>query len=172
MKPLSFLFNGQLCSGCLACIVACQDQNDFKAGDIALRQVLCRETGGYPAAISYLSIACLHCEDAPCLEACPAGAIFRHAIFAVVDVRRELCIGCRTCESACPVGAPKFVGDGRMIKCDFCVARIENGLEPACVRTCTTGALQFGCIDEVMRRENQKKCTEMMKAFTIQVPSA
>jgi Fe-S-cluster-containing dehydrogenase component len=133
----------------MACVVACRDQNDLKAPDTALRQVTCLEQGEYPATVAHISLSCMHCGDAPCLMVCPTGAIFRHADSGVVDIDRDLCIGCHSCELACPFGAPKFAGDGRMIKCDLCIVRIENGLEPACVRTCTTGALQFGYAEEL-----------------------
>ncbi|MCA1733914.1 MAG: 4Fe-4S dicluster domain-containing protein, partial [Acidobacteria bacterium] len=39
----------------------------------------------------------------------------------------------------------------KMSKCLFCVARIDAGLEPACVDTCPTGALQFGKLDDIDR---------------------
>lgn len=142
-RQLVFSFDAQRCSGCMACVVACQDQNDFKAEDIALRQVTALEEGNYPAVIAHISMSCMHCGDAPCLMVCPTGAIFRHPDSGVVDIDRDLCIGCHSCEMACPFGAPKFPTDGKMIKCDLCIVRIENGLEPACVHTCTTGALTF-----------------------------
>jgi Fe-S-cluster-containing dehydrogenase component len=167
MKSLSFVFDGQLCSGCLACVVACLDQNDLKTGDTALRRVLRLERGGYPASVSHLSIACLHCDDAPCLESCPAGAIFRRAGHGAVDVRCEQCVGCRTCASVCPVGAPRFAEDGRMIKCDLCAARIEHGLDPACVHTCTTGALQVGALDEPARTRHRQESIRLLRASAL-----
>ena len=142
-RKLVFSFDSQHCSGCMACVVACCDQNDLKAEDIALRQVAALEDGNYPAVITHISTSCMHCGDAPCLTVCPSGAIFRQPDSGIVDIDRDLCIGCHSCETACPFGAPKFPADGKMIKCDMCIVRIENGLEPACVHTCTTGALTF-----------------------------
>jgi Fe-S-cluster-containing dehydrogenase component len=62
----------------------------------------------------------------------------------VVKVNSELCIGCHSCSIACPFGVPRFGQDGTMQKCDLCSVRLENGLEPACVRACPTKALLQG----------------------------
>ena len=163
-KQLAFSFNVRDCSGCMACVVACQDQNDLKSGDISLRQVTCWEQGVYPASVAHISLSCMHCGDAPCLMACATGAIFRHPETGVVDIDRDICIGCHSCELACPFGAPKFAGDGKMIKCDLCIVRIEHGMEPACVHTCTTGALKFGPADELARKKAADKSELLIKA--------
>ena len=165
LKQLAFSFNVQQCSGCMACVVACQDQNDFKADGIALRQVTCLEKGSYPATIANISLSCMHCGDAPCLLVCPTGAIFRHPSSGVVDINRDLCIGCHSCELACPFGAPKFARDGKMIKCDLCIVRIENGMEPACVHTCTTGALRFGNVEELMNDKANNISIKILKSI-------
>ena len=164
-KQLAFSFDVQNCSGCMACVVACQDQNDFKAQDIALRQVTSLEAGPYPATVANISLACMHCGDAPCLMVCPTGAIFRHAENGVVDINRNICIGCHSCELACPFGAPKFAGDGKMIKCDLCIVRIENEMAPACVHTCTTGALKFGIIDDLTKEKVCDASVKILKVF-------
>lgn len=163
-KKLAFWFDIADCSGCLACVVACQDQNDFKAPDMALRQVSSLEKGEYPATIANISLACMHCGDAPCLMVCPTGAIFRHNATGVVDVNRDICIGCHSCEMACPFGAPKFAQDGKMIKCDLCITRIENGMKPACVHTCTTGALRFGYIDDLAAEKTRSASIKILES--------
>lgn len=146
-QRLTFFFDAQICSGCMACVVACQDQNDPLVTDTPLRWVTAVEQGAYPALITYTSSTCRHCHNAPCIETCPSGALFQHEVTGVVDLDRTICVGCRSCESSCPYGAPKFVqADGTMAKCDFCRLRIEHDLIPACVQTCTTGALQFGAL--------------------------
>jgi anaerobic dimethyl sulfoxide reductase subunit B len=135
------------CTGCFACAVACMDQNDFEpAGESsAWRQVFAVETGAFPDAhLRYVSLACMHCEDAPCLLACPTGAIHRETGTQVVGIDADLCIGCHSCSIACPFGVPRFGADGRMQKCDLCTERLKAGLEPACVRVCPTRALRQG----------------------------
>jgi anaerobic dimethyl sulfoxide reductase subunit B len=135
------------CVGCMACAVACMDQNDLEVSGepTAWRQVFAVESGTYPEArIRYVSLACMHCADAPCLEACPTGAICRSPATGAVVVDASRCIGCHSCSIACPFGVPRFGRDGAMQKCDLCSARIEQGLEPACVRVCPNKALYYG----------------------------
>ncbi len=143
----AFYLDVERCTGCFACAVACMDQNDLETGDepVAWRQVFKVETGaGADARLRYVSLACMHCEDAPCLLACPTGAIRRQTGTRVVAVDADLCIGCHSCSIACPFGVPRFGKDGAMQKCDLCSVRLQNGLEPACVRVCPTKALLQG----------------------------
>ncbi|MBU2509874.1 4Fe-4S dicluster domain-containing protein [bacterium] len=164
-RQLMFSFNIQDCSGCMACVVACQDQNDIKADGTALRQVSRQEKGVYPTLIANLSLSCMHCGDAPCLLVCPTGAIFKHAESGAIDINRDICIGCHSCELACYFGAPKFADDGKMIKCDLCIVRIENGLKPACVHTCTTGALQLGYADDLVEKKVDGASRKFLNSF-------
>jgi len=139
------------CSGCQACVVACMDQNDLMIEnntDGSWRQVFAIEGGGFPEnEISYLSFACLHCQDAPCIPACLTGAISRENGFVVLN--SALCVGCHVCLTVCPFGIPRFDKNTKMQKCTMCKERIEEGLEPACVRVCSTKALKLKIIDEL-----------------------
>lgn len=143
----TFYLDIDRCTGCYACVVACMDQNDLEpgAGSTVWRQVFTVETStGAEVRIRYVSLACMHCEDAPCLFTCPTGAISRQPSTRAVIVDSKLCIGCHSCSITCPFGAPRFGTDGTMQKCDLCSIRLENGLEPACVRVCPTRALHQG----------------------------
>ncbi len=51
---------------------------------------------------------------------------------------------------ACPYNIPRAAKDGTIAKCDMCIDRVENGLLPACVKTCPTGAMNFGDRDEML----------------------
>ncbi|MBW1996432.1 MAG: 4Fe-4S dicluster domain-containing protein [Deltaproteobacteria bacterium] len=154
---LGFSFDISRCSGCMACIVACQDEKDLPETAASFRQVTRVEKGSYPRVMmAFVSIACLHCGDAPCLMVCPVGAIYKRTQDGIVGVDQDLCIGCHSCLLACPFGAPQFPDGTKMHKCDLCVGRIEHGMEPACVRVCTTRALGFGSMEELSRQKAEK----------------
>ncbi len=135
------------CCACGACAVACMDQNDIDtdAGDRPYRTVFREESGKEPV---YYSIACMHCDGAPCVAACPAGCIFKDEETGLTLYDNTNCIGCHSCAMACPFGAPAFGADGKMRKCDGCVDRVRAGLAPACVKGCTFDALKLTDIEK------------------------
>ena len=93
----------------------------------------------------------MHCADPGCLSACPApGAIVQYAN-GIVDVNADACIGCGLCATGCPFDVPRVSArTGKMSKCTLCVDRVSVGLEPACVKACPTGCLQFGTKDDMV----------------------
>ncbi len=166
MKQIAFSLDVSLCSGCMACVVSCQDQNDFIGEGVAFRHVTSHEEGRHPIVqVSFISIACSHCGDAPCLMACPSGAIYKREDNGIVDLHRDLCVGCHSCELACPFGAPKFAEDGKMAKCDMCRIRMSHDLEPACVRVCTTNALKIGPIEEISEQKAEKASITILQSL-------
>lgn len=139
-----FLFAPVSCVGCRACEVACSIENDLGWGH-SWRSVHTaeRETGR-----EHLSMACNHCDQAPCASQCPAGAIRRDASTGAMLVDARTCIGCRYCAWVCPFGAPRFDGaTGVMHKCTSCAHRLADGGVPACVSACPTDALRFGPLE-------------------------
>ena len=169
MSQHAFSFDVSRCSGCMACVVACQDQNDFVSDEVvAFRHVTRYEQGPSPSArLFHFSISCQHCGDAPCLAACPTGAIARSENDGEVLVDRDLCIGCHSCELACPFGAPKFPAGGKMAKCDLCHVRREHELKPACVRVCPTQALDVGPIEELSKRKAEVASIVILKSLVV-----
>lgn len=94
---------------------------------------------------------CMHCADPGCLKACPApGAIVQYEN-GIVDVNPDACIGCGLCATGCPFDVPRFhETTGKMAKCTLCVDRVSVGIEPACVKACPTGCLQFGTKEDML----------------------
>lgn len=154
------------CVGCESCVVACFDQNDLdvERKEHAWRRVISLESGRAPeASIAFVSVACMHCGDAPCVLGCPTGALGRDPATGAVVVEAAQCIGCRTCSMACPFGVPRYGRDGRMRKCDLCTVRVEHGRDPACVRACPTRALRYGFENDVAA-EVQRRAAERLAA--------
>ena len=105
---------------------------------------------------------CMHCELPACATACPVGALQKTPDGPVVYDESK-CIGCRYCMVACPFGVPNFEWDDPtpwIRKCDFCADRLAEGLEPACVAACTTGALKFGKRDELIAEARERITAE------------
>lgn len=171
----AFYLDLNRCVGCQACAVACMDQNDLQPdqGQPAWRRVLAVEDEEeWGVKISYVSMACLHCHDAPCLMACPTGAIYREGNGAAVLVNSSLCIGCHSCAMACPFGVPRFGPDGKMQKCRLCIERVETGLEPACVRACPTRALKFGPANEIASQVEVRAAGKLSRAAAVVIPTS
>jgi formate dehydrogenase iron-sulfur subunit len=102
------------------------------------------------------SDVCKHCSSAACLEVCPTGALFRTE-FGTVVVQPDICNGCGYCVPACPFGViDRREDDGRAWKCTLCYDRLRGDLEPACAHACPTKSIQFGQVDELHARADER----------------
>ena len=145
---LGMLIDLRTCIGCHACSVACKAEYDVPLG-VFRDTVKYVEDGKYPhARRHFVPVLCNHCEDAPCLKACPTGAISRPDGQAVV-IDKSLCNANRMCMSACPYGAI-YIDPFEQVaqKCTFCDHRTAQGLMPACVDACPTHCRIFGDLDD------------------------
>lgn len=165
MARMKFMCDTKRCIECNGCVTACKNENDDALEWGIQRRRVVTLNDGLPGETS-ISVACMHCTDAPCMAVCPADC-FYHTDDGIVLHNKDLCIGCGYCLFACPFGAPQFpktaaFGDrGKMDKCTFCAGgpeedhseaerqkyganRIAEGKLPMCAELCSTKALLAG----------------------------
>ena len=122
------------CIGCLACVVACQSENNLPPG-VRYLALEIRDNREYLAV-------CRQCARPECTRVCRAGAWKRQGGVAVL--LEERCTGCRACLESCPYHAVRFNFEtGKVGKCSLCLASGGGsvGSQPECVKSCPTGAL-------------------------------
>jgi formate dehydrogenase iron-sulfur subunit len=166
-QTVAKLIDTTKCIGCKACQVACMEWNDLR-DDIgtnigqyqnphdltASSWTLMRfaEVENTQGDLEWLirKDGCMHCQDPGCLKACPSpGAIVQYAN-GIVDFHEENCIGCGYCIAGCPFNIPRISKrDQKAYKCTLCSDRVSVGLEPACIKSCPTGALVFGTKEDM-----------------------
>ena len=162
------------CTGCQSCVIACKAQNKT-APDKFNTKVLAIEDGNYPdARVVFTPVQCNHCENPPCVPACPLNATFKLPN-GIVVTDWDLCKSYGTCVKACPYEA-RFLDerhDNKVDKCDFCIERLEKGLLPACVEACEANARLFGDLNspkgefaEYLKRRNLKVRKSELKLKT------
>lgn len=162
------------CIGCKACQVACMEWNDLRDDighnvgvydnplDLTAQSwtvMRFSEVEVTPGRLEWLirKDGCMHCADPGCLKACPSpGAIVQYAN-GIVDFHEENCIGCGYCIAGCPFNIPRLSKkDGKAYKCTLCSDRVAVGLEPACVKTCPTGAIVFGTKEDMIHYAEER----------------
>ncbi len=139
-----FVIDHRRCIGCHACTVACKAENDVPLGNFRT-WVKYVEKGTFPEVKRHFAVLrCNHCTDAPCVTICPVNALDKRKD-GIVDLDRDVCIGCRACMQACPYDALALnEATGAVEKCHYCAHRVEKGLQPACVIVCPEQAIISG----------------------------
>jgi len=158
MERYSLLIDPSLCIGCQACEVACKQANNLPVGPKFMRVITVGPLKrGEKLEMSFVPMACMHCADAPCISACPEGAITRRAD-GIVLINESSCIGCKYCMEFCPFGALQFNDTkGVVEKCTLCVERLDKGLKPMCELHCPTRAISSGDINELSELKRQQR---------------
>ena len=126
---IKFYCDTNRCIECHGCDVACKEAHHLPVGVNRRRVVVLNE--GQVGKESAVSVACMHCADAPCAQVCPVDCFYIRADGIVLHDKKT-CIGCGYCLYACPFGAPQFPKNGvfesrgAMDKCTFCAGGPEE----------------------------------------------
>ena len=173
-QKVAKLIDVSKCIGCKAYQVACMEWNDLRdeigtnhgvydnpldLTDKSWTVMRFSEVEVEQGKLEWLirKDGCMHCADPGCLKACPApGAIVQYAN-GIVDFHEENCIGCGYCITGCPFNIPRISKkDSKAYKCTLCSDRVSVGMEPACVKTCPTGALVFGSKEDMIQHAEER----------------
>ncbi len=135
-KPvMKYLFvERQNCTGCRACEYACSMAHEGVVRPAASRIHVRKYKG-----IVDVPVICHHCDDAPCIAACPLDppAIRKDPETNGIILDSETCLGsnCLRCQEACPAQFIRVHPDtGTPLMCDMC------GGDPECVKACAQQA--------------------------------
>ena len=168
-SSMKFYCDENLCINCNGCVVACKEAHEVPVG-VNRRKVVTVNEGVVGKEFS-ISMACMHCDDAPCQQVCPTDCFYIRTDGIVLH-DKDKCIGCSYCLYACPFGAPQFPKDGAfgtkgvMDKCTMCAGgpdetnseherelygqnRIAEGKVPVCAAMCSTKALLVGDAESI-----------------------
>jgi formate dehydrogenase iron-sulfur subunit len=158
------------CEGCRKCEAACNTANDLPPPESSFDDKAVLDEARRPSAkaltvvnrydevqcnrhLGHAKIQCMHCLDPACVSACIVGALTKDPDGPVL-YDASLCIGCRYCMVACPFGIPAYeygeVLTPRVMKCEFCASRLEQGEIPACAAACPKEAITFGVRSELL----------------------
>jgi formate dehydrogenase iron-sulfur subunit len=177
-QAYGFFTDTSVCIGCKACEVACKQWNTLSGHEPSFidgydntgqldsqnwRYVQMIDNvpdmtlgTGQGKAWLMMSDVCKHCQHASCMDVCPTGAIIRTE-FDTVFIQADVCNGCRNCISACPYAVIGMDEEAHVArKCTLCYDRLQGGMEPACAKACPTQSIQFGPLDELQARADQR----------------
>jgi formate dehydrogenase iron-sulfur subunit len=177
-QAYGFFTDTSVCIGCKACEVACKQWNMLSGHEpsfldsydntgqldqqnwryVQLIDNVPDEPAGTGQGKAWLMMSdvCKHCQHASCMDVCPTGAIIRTE-FDTVFIQPDVCNGCRNCISACPYSVIGIDEDTNVArKCTLCYDRLQGGMEPACAKACPTQSIQFGPLDELHARADQR----------------
>lgn len=179
MAGKSFFVDTTRCTACRGCQVACKNWNqngasqtrntgshqnppDFDGDTFKLVRFSEVDNEG-KVAWYFFADQCRHCLEPPCKDSIAgyvSDAVIQDdatgAIFYTEKTREAPFDEVR---QACPYDIPRQAKDGRLVKCTMCIDRVSNGLIPACVKICPTGAMNFGDRDEMLAlaKDRQEK---------------
>ncbi len=163
MAKYKLIVDTSKCIGCHSCEVACKQEFNFPAGPMPIRVVKIgpKKLRG-ELRTQYVPVFCRHCENAPCIKACPDEALHKRADGLVI-VDHDKCTGCQMCIDVCPINAPQYNPETKKVElCNLCAQRIDKGEQPLCVLVCPARCMYFGETGEVNKKMQEQKVKEAL----------
>jgi len=156
----ALVINPERCTGCHSCELVCSLTHDRECNLNLSRIGIMKTNGG--GSNENIPMVCQQCRDPFCADVCVMGAISKNEQTGALVVKEDLCVGCKTCVIACPLGGVLFhyIKECSM-KCDLC-----NG-DPACVKVCLYGALEFLHMDEWGRKKRLKGAENLTRLLDV-----
>jgi tetrathionate reductase subunit B len=150
VKKYGFVIDPKRCIDCRACLVACRAENNVPLDHTRIWVYDQGVAGAFPnLSQQFVPYNCMHCDEPPCVEACPSQATYKRKEDGLVVIDQAACIGCGLCIEACPYHVRYLnPATGKADKCNACVQRVEQGEMPACVATCVGGSRLFGDLND------------------------
>lgn len=188
MSGKAFFVDLTKCTACRGCQVACKQWNKLPAEEtrnwgshqnpkdlsaITYKLVRMQEIAdaqGELVTWAFFPEQCRHCIEPPCkmtADAYDSAAIYHdEKTGAVVFTEKTKDLpDFNEIREACPYNIPRQNAQTKvMAKCTMCLDRVQNGLKPACVQVCPTGAMNFGDYDDMLALA-QKRLTEAQKRY-------
>ncbi len=185
MNGMRLLIDTSKCIGCKACQIACQQWHSLPSEDttfLGTYENPLELSGANLTVTKFFEVAdtklnwlffkdqCRHCDDPPCREHCPFGAILKQAD-GVVRINPAKCFPdkcsrdqVKPCQDECEfdeIPRYRYMREGKLVatkmrKCDFCYDRLAGSINsipsrrPACQMACPPGAISFGNADPLL----------------------
>jgi anaerobic dimethyl sulfoxide reductase subunit B (iron-sulfur subunit) len=176
MVQYGFFFDESRCTDCRACAIVCRDWYNIPAGPVKWLRLFQYEKGSYPnVTVNTLWAPCYHCENPVCVDAAN-GAMYKEEKYGAVliDPDKATSIDLRNAQEACPYGAIQFDSDAMNAtasKCTMCIDRLEQGLTPRCAEQCIQRALDFGPLDDLVKKYGSSRQLEDMPSPDLTKPA-
>ena len=168
---VGLLYDSTKCIGCKACVVRCKERAGLAADTDGFGEGLYDAPEGlnqYTRTViqlykegneaAYVKKQCMHCIDPACVNACMLGSL-QKGKWGAVTWRGDRCVGCRYCQVACSFNVPQFEwskANPKLVKCDLCADRLDEGKEPACTDGCPRNAVIFGKREDLLREAHRR----------------
>lgn len=176
MVQYGFFFDQSRCGACTTCMTVCKSWNMLPPGPVRWLRLFEYEKGAFPDTRVHAVFApCYHCENPVCVDAAE-GAMYKEEKYGAVliDPDKATSPSLRKAWAVCPYGAISFESDAPDAKasmCTMCIDLVEKGKQPACVMACGWRALDFGPLDELLKKYGTNRDLEDLPSSTIAKPA-